>query len=210
MDKEEIEKLYSRGFDRGIVFSEIKAELLDHQHKHFKNIKRKHTNHERKILFNKLCYIFISLLQLRNGSRISEACDAFITFCGEHSINEKVYVKIAKSKKDTDKIKTKTRYRKMIFAHDWINLDAWKYVQNSSNLDEFVQNSRLEKRVLDYLLTFCNTNTHSLRYAYINHMLTDLKIEMNIVAKLVGHVNCNQLVTYTSKQNVDLTLDIEI
>lgn len=204
---EDEEIIIPKGFDRGLNFEDIKGELIDHLNKHYKNIQRKHTPREKQILVNKLCYCFIALLQLRNGSRISEACNGFIKYYN-NDINKKIYVKIAKSR--NKKKQTKTRYRKIVFPHDWVSLEIWEYIKGAEEVDEIINNNRLCKRVLDYLLTYCSSNTHSLRYAYINHLLTDLKIEMNTVSKIVGHVNCNQLVTYTSNQKVEDALDMDI
>ena len=60
------------------------------------------------------------------------------------------------------------------------------------------------------MLLHFNSNTHSLRYAYINYMLYTKKIEMNIVSKIIGHVNCSQLTTYTQQKNSDKTLQMDI
>lgn len=209
-EEEEIDEQFSKGFDRGLKFSEIKEELIDHLTKHYKNLHKPHTAFKKKKLINKLCYVLIALIQLRNGSRISEAVEAFLKYCDSDSTDEQVFVKIAKSRKNTKDIQTKARYRKMVFPTSWIDMDIWDYVLTTKTLTKLIQNKRIEKRVLDYLLKFCNSNTHSLRYAYINHLLMDLKVPMNTVSKLVGHLRLDQLLSYTSNRAIDETLGMDI
>jgi integrase len=206
------------GFDRGIDFNTIKNKLikeydaiktkiteLDDQHKFYERRK--------KMLFHKMIYCMVALVQLRNGSRISEAVEAFKKFIKCRDLNDKILVKIAKSesikyKKETkEQFKTKARYRKMMFPNDWIEIDDIDCVNRYTTI---VPNKKLQKRVLDYLLKYFNCNTHSLRYAFINYMLFDLKKEMSVVAKFVGHTNVQQLVTYTQQKHCDKLFDIDL
>lgn len=207
-DSEEEPKI-AQGFDRGIDYQEIKDKFLKHLNRLYKYLQKADTRYETKVLTNKICYIMIAMIQLRNGSRISEACSAFVQFINSDDLDDKVVVKIAKSQKNTEKIKTKARYRKMVFP-DWIDRDIFEEVRDSKPLVLLIQNKRLKKRVLDYMLMYFNCNTHSLRYACINYLLTDMKLPMPTVAKYVGHINTNQLCTYTQNKEVDKIFDLDI
>lgn len=41
-------------------------------------------------------------------------------------------------------------------------------------------------------------NTHSLRYAFINHMINEHKMPLNTIAKIIGHANTNQLIIFST------------
>jgi integrase len=129
-------------------------------------------------------------------------------------IKTHIIVKISKSestkvKKDGAKIKTKARYRKMIFPQ-WISEEDFIFLRDHHDTKKLRKSQSMMKRTLDYLRKYHNCNTHSLRYAMINYLLNEKKIGMYIVAKFVGHVNTNMLVRYTQNKNVDKLLNEEI
>lgn len=209
-----------KGFDRDIDYTTIKKKLL-------KELKKR-INEYKKIcelpdflkkqprIIHKIIYLLTCIIQLRNGSRISEAVDALFIFFNKHNDNlkNKVIVKIAKSssikcKKGTqEKFKTKTRWREIIFPK-WYKISDFIIKHVKHHLKSITKN-RLKKNVLDFLLLNYECNTHSLRYAFINYMLYEKKIEMPIIAKFVGHVNTNQLVTYTQMKNCNKIFDMDI
>lgn len=200
--------IIAKGFDRDVDFEDIKVKLLNV----FNVII--HKKDPKNIDFNQLVYITVALIQLRNGSRISEAINAFKLFLTDQS-NDKVIVKIAKSEslkcnKKGEKIHTKARFRKIMFPNKWISFDVmhnfYKVDSNLLNID----NDVLRKRVLKYLLDHFKCNTHSLRYAFINYMLYIEKRPMTDVAKFVGHVNVSQLVRYTQLKNSDQIFDLDV
>ena len=53
-------------------------------------------------------------------------------------------------------------------------------------------------------------NTHSLRYAFINHMIYVENRPLPDIAKFVGHKNINQLVTYTQQKNCNKIFDLDV
>lgn len=201
-------------FDRGLNFEEIKDRLLTKTNILFKRLQK---IAKPQLALKQLSYCIIALIQLRNGSRISEAIKAFKYFI-TNGIKKEAQIKISKSdatkivKKDGKKrkIKLQARFRSIIFPNKWISPKIFKCVRES-DLEEWISSSRMRKRVLDYLLNHFNANTHSLRYAFINHMLYEKKVEMGLVSKIVGHANMDMLVTYTQKKNADDKLkNIEI
>lgn len=213
-DKPEI----NQGFDRNVVFTRIKKKLTREYKqvsKHYKELdptERYYSSRSNKDL-NKLTYLLISMIQLRNGSRISEAVDAIYLLLNNEHLDEKVIVKIAKSKavkykRETgEKYITKTRYRKMTFPIGWIGESRLKSIKK--HLTEITK-VRLKKRVLDYLLKNFNCNTHSLRYSFINFMLYTKQKEIGLIAKIIGHSNLNQLVRYTQNIEADKIMDEDI
>lgn len=208
------------GFDRGVDFITMRDKLL---HK-FKDLNTKFADlsfddqfyiRKKRMIFHKIIYCTIAMIQLRCGSRICEAVAAYKNFIETKDFKTKILVKIAKSEsikytRDTkEQYKTKARYRKMEFPFDWIELD----LVHSSDMEaytKYVTNKKLQKRVLDYLLKYFECNTHSLRYAFINHMLYAQKVEPSKVAKFVGHVNMNQIVRYTQNIEVEKLFELKL
>ena len=91
----------NRGFDRNIDYEPMKDKLIAHfelLQKKFENLDKVDKMYERRrnIIIGNMIYTLISMIQLRCGSRISEACEAFVLFC-KKGFDSKVTVKIAKS-----------------------------------------------------------------------------------------------------------------
>ena len=88
-----MEEKIKKGFDRDVDYLPMKDKLIDQ----YNDMSEKYL----KSSFNtragtRLVFLLISMIQLRNGSRISEAINAFIKFV-ETDISNKVIIKIAKS-----------------------------------------------------------------------------------------------------------------
>lgn len=204
------------GYDRGIDYTEMKIKLITT----FADLNKEYLEASeittKDKLIRQITYCLVAIIQLRNASRISEACDALNKFLELEKLegldNILVTVKIAKSKsikykKGThEQFVTKTRFRKMLFPH-W-DLEMVLRVPIKLFLDEYVGD--LKRRVCDYLFRGFNCNTHSLRYACINYLLYDQKKEMSVVAKFVGHTGVAQLVRYTQLKESDKLFDLDI
>lgn len=207
-------------YDRGIDFVEIRDKLIREFNINYDNYISKnkfiYTNH-------RLAYITIELIQLINGSRISEAIKAFKTF-GEFGVSKMATTKISKSagikyllnpvsgKREPKMCKAK--YRKMKFPSDWIKdkVPDISAFMNSlwHNNSDLCENTMLKKNICTWMIRKFQCNTHSLRYALINHLLYDRKLKMSAVAKYVGHSNVQQLVTYTQQKNCDKIFDLDL
>lgn len=214
--KEEIEK----GFDRGVDFNDIKQKLINDFHSTQEQLTRADDAYTEKILCNRLIYCVIAMIQLINGSRISEACKAIIKFFELDEIDDKtrVFVKISKSEKlqynfqTKEKSISKARFRKMRFPN-WVDIGDVEILKSYKKIVALclcIKDLLLRQRVRDYLLKNFECNTHSLRYAFINYMLHDQHKPMNEVAKFVGHKNTNQICTYTQNKNVEKLFDMDI
>ena len=208
----------NQGFDRGIDYKVIRKKFkieMERLINYFEDIKdeQKFDRKKNKLLL-KIIYLTISCIQLRNGSRVSESIDAFKIFITKQNFYEKVLVKIAKSdsiktNKLGKKIKLKIRYRKMMFPN-WFDFDIMEVIKDSEAFQEIINCNRLRKRILSYLITNFNSNTHSLRYACINYLLYTKKIDIGIVCKFVGHSNPNQIIKYTQLKQIDGIFDLDI
>ena len=227
------------GFDRNIDLVPIRDELmkalkLHHNGLYKKAVLKLQPNglYEKEEGFsiqksNRLIYIVTELIQLKNGSRITEAINAFRQFIEEgRNLNDKVLVKICKSggtkykfgnfgKGEKVKYEAKDRHRKIVFPKKWIldsisEEDLTKLFKHfrSQRIDYILENS-MRKRILRYMIAHHNSNTHSLRYAFINHMIYVEKRDINDVAKFVGHTNLNQITRYTQYKNCEKLFDID-
>jgi len=206
----------AQGFDRGLDFEDIKTRLLDHYNKVFDEYNNLDTtekffNRRRRMKAQKLMYLCVALIGLRNGSRNSESVEAFKLFINKKQLKEPVVVKIAKSqcKRFMRRIKeykiTSIRYRKIYFPNEWINIKSLLDLFYSQST--IISNSNLQKRVLDYLLYHFQCNTHSLRYCFINHLLYKEKIPLELVSKIVGHKTQTQILTYVQNKNSNDVLE---
>ncbi len=209
----------NKGFDRDIDFEPIKEKLIEEYNKELKHFCEK--NYKKRAGRN-LIYLLIELIQLKNGSRITESINAFKKFInGDY--NEKVIVKISKSEgvkyvvnkfdKDKKRVKiiTKPRYRKLMFPNTWINTTKLnELLQNLNKTHEkLINDPNLRLNITKYMNRRFNCNTHSLRYAFINYMIYVQMRPLNDVAKFVGHANTNQLVTYTQQKNCDKIFELD-
>lgn len=202
-------EIKKKGFDRGVDYKEIKQKLL------MSLTTEKNSLPEKVNLYkdlqdirtiNRMIKILIALIQLRNGSRIQEACSAFYKFYNDKS-QKSVRVILAKSKKNGPLIKSNARDRKMFFPSDWFDFDVISVIKRIKLADSCIRVKNLKKSVLDYMLNYHSCNTHSLRYAFINHKISDDKVDINIVAKMVGHRNLSQILTYTSSKKAEECLE---
>jgi integrase len=210
------------GFDRNIDLIPIKKELQDAFKTHHNDLYKKKGYGIQKS--NKLIYIVIELIQLKNGSRITEAINAIKQFIDEDkNLDDKVLVKICKSggtkyKLDNGKkvkYEAKERRRKMVFPKKWlldvINENELNKLLNHFRIDriDYINHENMRKRILNYMMKYHKSNTHSLRYAFINYMIYTEKREINDVAKFVGHTNLNQITRYTQYKNCEKIFDID-
>lgn len=199
-----------RGFDRGIDYDTTKKKLIDAAKKYFKLYHEK----QNKTDMGRLIYSVIASIQLRNGSRISEAVKAFILFV-EKGIQNRVTVKISKSDgirvaKDGTKKRKKIRFRELMFPSDWFSDDVYKLIKESELTSQLIESGTLKKRVLDFLQRHMDCNTHSLRYAFINYMLYVVKRPPEDIAKFVGHIDTSMLTTYCQIKNSNQIFDMNI
>jgi integrase len=171
-------------FDKGVdyshahkIFSEDISGLLNQDYLNVHEIKR-------------LAYLVIALTQLQNGSRISETINAIKIFFEDY--NAKVAVITIAKRKDG--------FRRKILRPEIINNEILERIELEIKNDTIEE---LSKKIRMFLTRHYGWNTHSLRYALINYLAIEKKVPVNLVSKLVGHKNMNQLLTYTQNKHVD-------
>ncbi len=196
------------GFDRGIDYLAIKEKLITAMNKLYVILQEE----DKKLAISRLVYNTISLIQLKCGSRISEAVKAFIIFINK-GIKDKIIVRISKTgalkvMKSGEKKRSKVRYRHMVWPK-WISNNVYELLKNNEMVQDLINSGTLKKRVLDYLARNFECNTHSLRYACINFLINEKKIPINVVSKYVGHGNVQQMITYTQQKHVDGLFDLD-
>ncbi len=205
----EEEGTISTGFDRGIDYSDIKEKLVTSINKNYEN----YTKEPSRININRLIYEVVGALELRNASRVSEACKAFKLFL-KKGIDKRVIVKISKSDavktlKSGEKKKMPARYRELVWPN-WFPAEIYTTIKNSEYTEELLNSHRFEKRVLDHLLNHHNTNTHSLRYACANYLIYEEERPALDVAKFMGHKDGKTILTYVQRKNVDQIFDMDM
>lgn len=209
-----------KGHDRDVDYEPIKDKLINKYKEELKHYCEKRYN---KRAGTSLIYLLIEMIQLRNGSRISEAIDAFRKFLNV-GFNQIIMVKIGKSDsikyvydkydktKGKKKIRTAARYRKMMFPESWIDVTNMDEIFSKlkSSHDKVINNKYLRLNIVTFMERHFECNTHSLRYALINYLIYVQKRPINDVAKFVGHKDIQQLITYTQQKNCDQIFDLDI
>lgn len=122
------------------------------------------------------CYSSILLIQLRNGSRISEAVRAYQKYL--MTKQRELMIRVSKKKKYEERL--------MIIP------DQVKICAELSQVKE----DTLIERVRKYAEYHYNINTHSLRYAFITYLLRS-GVNAAIVAKITKHRSLEHILTYT-------------
>ncbi|MEM4675473.1 MAG: tyrosine-type recombinase/integrase [Nitrososphaerota archaeon] len=164
----------AKKWDKGIDFIVVYERLA-------RLVKRERRAHNR-------AYAFILLIQLRNGSRVSEAVRAFREFM--LTGRTEVYVPLSKKKRPT--------LRLMVIPEiDFNRKECADLLDVSERL--------LIKRVKMYALNRLKVNTHSLRYAFITYLLRE-GVNPSIVAKITGHAHLDSILRYTQEKEAERIL----
>jgi integrase len=139
-----------------------------------------------KAKYPQMCYDAILLTQLRNGSRVSESVKAFREFLTTKAIE--VSVRVSKRKDNAQRLMVIPR--ELINTN--INIDICKELL-------IFNDKRLIDRVKHYAKRVYDFNTHSLRYAFITHLLKS-GVNPAVVSKITGHKNLGYILTYTQEK----------
>lgn len=169
-------------WDRDANYNELKQKLID-------------IYPTFNLLSRKRVYCFISCLMLMNGLRISEAILAFKEFQKNKFQDEIVKVKVSKSGGIRNGVQKPTRYRN-VKRCDWIE-----------SIDSCIMNAHVNKaldsNISCWLLKAFGLNAHSLRYAFVSHMLIDKGHSAPLVAKMIGHNNLLHILKYTQRKEAE-------
>jgi len=137
------------------------------------------------------CYTAISLIALRNGSRIGEAIEAFKEFLRTSKV--RIYVKVEKHKKED--------YRLMVIPKEIVEEDFLVCRELMSKSKDHIR-----ANVNKYLHRKLGINAHSLRYAFITYMLRK-GVSPSIIAAITGHKNLNMILKYTERKEAEKVLE---
>ena len=165
----------SSSWDKGIDFETAYSMLL-------RKINSVRSNKTR-------CYLIIALIQLRNGSRISESIRAFKEWIRTN--RTEIYVKVSKKKKHEERL--------MIIPSEITNYRL--YCVDLLDVNDKV----LRNRVLATLYYYFKINTHSLRYSFITYLLRN-NVNPAIVSKLVKHSRLDTLLKYVQEKEAERVL----
>lgn len=138
--------------------------------------------------FASYCYACVLLIQLRNGSRVSEAVDAAIKFADQR-VSE-VYVRVRKRRDG---------YERLMILPEELK------IQDIAICKEILSKGNPVLSVKVYAKKILGINTHSLRYARITHMLRN-NISISIIAKITGHKKLDHILTYTQIKTAEEAL----
>ena len=133
-----------------------------------------------------ICNNSILLVQLRNGSRVSEAVRAFIS-----------WVRNGKREQIVRLSKRKNAQRLMIIPPE---LD--ERVRDTCVHLVDISEKKLIQRVKTYAIRTHRFNTHSIRYAFITYLLAH-GVESAIVSRLVGHTKLDTLLRYVQQKRAE-------
>jgi len=171
-------------WDRGLDFKETLARLLEY--KKWVRSSPRLTRLRRISLRN----VNILLLALLNGLRISEAIECYYKWL-EDPTQEIITVRVAKSRKD--------KFRLCIAK----GLDSVDY-KLTKHLEKPKPNTLQSWAIVKF-----GFNTHSLRYAYINHMLQQ-GYDPATVSLIVGHSKLDTLLEYIQQRRAKEALLREV
>lgn len=133
----------------------------------------------RRLSRKKKCYDSVLLIQLRNGLRISEAIRAYLE-----------YIKTRRSDLEVPLSKKRKRETRLVVVPEIVEI-CIEFLLESEN--------KLKKRIITYSLRELKINTHSLRYAFITHLLRS-GVSPSIVAKITRHSKLDFILSYTQEK----------
>jgi len=162
-------------WDKGIDYETAYTRLL----RKINSVKRDSTR----------CYLIIALIQLRNGSRISEAIRAFKEWV--KSNKTELYVRVSKKKRD--------ELRLMVIPGEVLQYRLQCVDLLSLN------DKALRERVRATLHYYFKINTHSLRYAFITYLLKS-GVNPALVGKVIRHSRLDTLMHYVQVKEADSLL----
>lgn len=161
-----------RGWDSCVDYREAYAEILGHLRR---------TGHPWDVVL---------LVQLRNGSRIGEAIEAVRQLCESKAVA--VRVRIEKHKGNDTRL--------MVLPEELRGPEGRERLRQAC-----LRLSRLrapKHAIAVYCRKAFGFNTHSLRYAFITHLLSR-GVNPSFIAKITGHRNLSYILHYTEMRKAE-------
>lgn len=135
------------------------------------------------------CYLAVGLIQLRNGARVSEAARAFVEWVKTGAVEVKVQVS-----------KKRRPEERLIVIPEEI-----RSIREECREVAALPAEVIAERARYHLRDKLGYNTHSLRYAFITHLLRE-GVNPAIVSKIIHHSNLNMLLHYVQVKAADEVL----
>ncbi len=166
-------------WDMGVGYEELKRRII----LSINNIRNK----EGLKATIRLAYLIVYAIQLRNGSRISEAVEGFNKF-----LNNKYSVKNGRKVVEVKVRKKKTEDMRLLIYPEFIPFVLLEKVKRYRVEVNEVRAKVYAKRIL-------GVNTHTLRYARITYLL-EKGVNPSIVAKITHHSKLDFILNYTQEK----------
>jgi len=166
-------------WDKGIAYEKLKTRIVGEIDKVRKreNIKA----------VTKLAYLIVYGIQLRNGSRISEAVEGFWKFM-RREYREEMKRKIVEV---VVKKKRKRETRELVYPE----FIPFKLIEKLRKYNIDVKT----KNAIVYCERFLGVNTHTLRYARITY-LAERGVNPSLIAKITKHSKLDFILNYTQEK----------
>lgn len=128
------------------------------------------------------CYASILLIQLVNGARISESIRGY----KEYLKTGKTELRVRVSKKKQEDLRLMVIPNNIVKCYEFVDID----------------DKLLRDRVIYYCRKKLRVNTHSLRYAFITHLLK-YNVSPSIIAKITRHSKLDFILHYTQQKTAE-------
>ncbi len=168
-------------WDKGLDFEATLRRLLEYR----RFIRQRVLKHRYRAALRDVNILILALL---NGLRISEAIECYYQWLESNGAGSRFNVRLAKSK-------GRTRLCLVPEIFDKVDLAATRSLP------------RPRKQALNnFARRNFNFNTHSLRYAFINYLLSK-GVDVPTVSRIVGHKSLDTILTYIQSRRAQETLE---
>lgn len=163
---------WDHGLDWDSVYDRLRKEIVS-KDKEYQDFKKP----------EKMAKVAILFIACRNGSRLTEAINAYNAFLKSKA--REVSIKV-------EKRKAKNAYFRLMVIPDEIPESLPAYTDTKENVSMFCK-------------THFKYNPHSLRYAFITK-LSKQGIAPQVISKITGHASLNMILNYTSDKTAQSVL----
>lgn len=146
-----------------------------------------------KNVLKQFFYTILGSIQLRNGSRISEAIESLKDILLLNSTNV-----------ETKVLKRSDNFKRSVILPNFITLDDLTYI---SDLILNNTNKSLVSNISNFYKKQYGFGTHALRHAFITYLGIEKNIPAQVISKITGHKNLNQIIGYTDSKKANNILE---
>lgn len=146
-----------------------------------------------KNILKQFYYTILGSLQLRNGSRISEAVEAL----KEITLSNSSHV-------ETTVLKRSDNFKRSVILPDFIMLADLVYIRDLILSNE---NKALVSNISTFFKKQYGFGTHALRHSFITYLGIEKNVPAQVISKITGHKNLNQIIGYTDSKKANTILE---